>query len=93
LAYEGRGQFSALILNILFRETLAVGANRIGARHCLTYGTQWLMQHGRFGEPGAGRQSMAVADFDRHRRCRRAFARFVPGVKAVKQDVTGGSLL
>jgi putative ABC transport system permease protein len=82
------GGSSALILNILFRETLALALLGSVAGIALTYGTQWLMAH-------VFRASLvqeivydwwpistgiAVAGA--------LLGAIVPGVKAVRQDVT-----
>jgi putative ABC transport system permease protein len=82
------GGSSALILNILFRETLLLALLGSVVGIVLTYGTQWLMAH-------VVRESLvqetvydwwpiatgiAIAGA--------LLGAIVPGIKAVKQDVT-----
>jgi putative ABC transport system permease protein len=82
------GASSGLILNILFRETLVLALLGSVAGILLTYGTQWLMKH---AVPASLVQEtvykwwpiatgIAVAGA--------LLGAIVPGVKAVKQDVT-----
>ncbi len=82
------GSSSALILNILFRETLLLALLGSVLGIALTYGTQWLMQHIVSGslvqETVYGwwpiSTGIAIAGA--------LLGAVVPGVKAVKQDVT-----
>jgi len=82
------GGSSGLILNILFRETLLLALLGSAVGILLTYGTQWLMKH---AVPASLVQEtvydwwpiaagIAVAGA--------LLGAIVPGVKAVKQDVT-----
>jgi putative ABC transport system permease protein len=82
------GASSGLILNILFRETLLLALMGAALGIVLTYGTQWLMKHAMsamlvqetvydWWPISAG---IAVAGA--------LLGAIVPGVKAVKQDVT-----
>ena len=82
------GGSSALILNILFRETLLLALFGSVVGIALTYATQWLMKHVVSGSlvqetvygwwPIATGIAIAGA----------LLGAIVPGVKAVKQDVT-----
>jgi putative ABC transport system permease protein len=82
------GGSSALILNILFRETLLLALLGSVVGIALTYGTQWLMKHAVSGSlvqetvydwwPISTGIAIAGA----------LLGAIVPGVKAVKQDVT-----
>jgi len=82
------GGSSGLILNILFRETLLLALLGSAAGILLTYGTQWLMKH---AVPASLVQEtvydwwpiatgIAVVGA--------LLGAIVPGVKAIKQDVT-----
>ena len=82
------GSSSALILNILFRETLLLALLGSVVGIALTYGSQWLMQHVVSGSlvqetvydwwPISTGIAIAGA----------LLGAVVPGVKAVRQDVT-----
>jgi putative ABC transport system permease protein len=82
------GSSSALILNILFRETLLLALLGSIAGIAFTYGTQWLMKHvvpaSLVQETVYGwwpiATGIAIAGA--------LLGAIVPGVKAVKQDVT-----
>jgi putative ABC transport system permease protein len=82
------GGSSGLILNILFRETLLLALLGAGLGIVLTYGTQWLMKH-------AVPASLVQETVYRWWPIATAIAvvgallgAIVPGIKAVKQDVT-----
>jgi putative ABC transport system permease protein len=82
------GGSSGLILNILFRETFALALLGAALGIVLTYGTQWLMKHAVHASlvqetvyswwPIATGIAVAGA----------LLGAIVPGIKAVKQDVT-----
>jgi putative ABC transport system permease protein len=82
------GSSSALILNILFRETLLLALLGSVVGIALTYGTQWLMQHVVSGSLvqetvyGWWPISTGIAVGGA------LLGAVVPGVKAVRQDVT-----
>jgi putative ABC transport system permease protein len=82
------GGGSGLVLNILLRETvlLAIGGTLLGI--VLTYGAQWLMKH---FEPGSLVQETVYAWWPIAGAIAIVGAMLgavVPGIKAVKQDVT-----
>jgi len=82
------GGSSGLILNILFRETLLLALLGAAVGIVLTYGAQWLMKHAVSGSlvqetvydwwPIATAIAVVGA----------LLGAIVPGIKAVKQDVT-----
>jgi putative ABC transport system permease protein len=82
------GGSSALILNILFRETLLLALLGSVAGIALTYGTQWLMKHvvpaSLVQETVYGWWPIATGIAI----VGALLGAIVPGVKAVKQDVT-----
>lgn len=82
------GGSSGLILNILFRETLLLALLGSAAGILLTYGTQWLMKH---AVPASLVQETVYAWWPIATAIAVVGAllgAIVPGVKAVKQDVT-----
>jgi putative ABC transport system permease protein len=82
------GSSSALILNILFRETLLLALLGSVAGIAFTYGTQWLM---RYVVPASLVQETVYGWWPIATGIAIAGAllgAIVPGVKAVKQDVT-----
>jgi putative ABC transport system permease protein len=82
------GASSGLILNILFRETLLLALLGAAFGIVLTYGTQWLMRH---AVPASLVQETVYGWWPIATGIAIAGAllgAIVPGVKAVKQDVT-----
>lgn len=82
------GGSSALILNILFRETLLLALLGSAVGIVLTYGTQWLMRHAvpasLVQETVYGWWPIAIAIAI----VGALFGAIVPGIKAATQDVT-----
>ena len=82
------GGSSGLVLGLLLRETMLLAVLGTGVGIAMTYGTQWLMQHAVPASlvqetvyawwPYAGGIAIVGA----------MLGVIVPGVKAVKQDVT-----
>ncbi len=87
------GGSSALILNILFRETLVLALLGSVVGIALTYVSQWLMEHVDSGESGAGDGLWLVADCDRDRHCRRTFGSDRSWRQSGETGCYGGSLV